>query len=88
MDDQVARVVEARMKLRERFLHDVEATPSIAEDSHYGWISFRGAVKRRDGRVEPGVHDGILDCSERESVTFRGLITIAKNRGLRVTVSR
>jgi hypothetical protein len=32
MDDQVARVVEARMKLRERFLHDVEATPSIADD--------------------------------------------------------
>jgi hypothetical protein len=32
MDDRVARVVEARMKLRERFLHDVEATPSIADD--------------------------------------------------------
>jgi hypothetical protein len=32
MDDQVATVVEARIKLRERFLHDVEATPSIADD--------------------------------------------------------
>ena len=31
------------MKLRERFLHDVEATPSqIAEDSHYGWIVSGG----------------------------------------------
>jgi hypothetical protein len=59
------------MKLRERFLPDVEATPA-----HLRWPS------------EPGVHDGILDCRERESVTFRGLITIGKNRGLRVTVSR
>ena len=32
VDDQVARVVVARMKLRERFLHDVEATPSIADE--------------------------------------------------------
>ena len=36
MDDQVAGVVEARMKLRERFLHDVEATPSIADDRPTG----------------------------------------------------
>ena len=37
MDDQVARVVEARMKLRERFLHDVEATPSIADGEMAEW---------------------------------------------------
>ena len=47
MDDQVARVVEARMKLRERFLHDVEATPSMTN------VSPRGNLGR--GVVDPFV---------------------------------
>ena len=36
MDDQIARIVEARMKLRARFLHDVEAMPSITDDRPMG----------------------------------------------------
>jgi DMSO/TMAO reductase YedYZ molybdopterin-dependent catalytic subunit len=35
-DDKLARIVEARMKLRERFLHKMEATPSLADGAPMG----------------------------------------------------
>ena len=51
MDDQIARIVEARMKLRARFLHDVEATPSIADDRPMG-SSTTNRWWRQDGVVQ------------------------------------
>ena len=35
-DDKLARIVEARMKLRERFQRDMAATPSLADDAPMG----------------------------------------------------
>lgn len=70
MDDQVARVVEARMKLRARFLHDVEATPSIADDRPMG-----SGTTNRHGmpRLPPGQYETtkwpLLNISGHPSVT-------------------
>ncbi|MBK7075430.1 MAG: sulfite oxidase-like oxidoreductase [Myxococcales bacterium] len=35
-DDKLARIVEARLKLRERFQRDMQATPSLADDAPMG----------------------------------------------------
>ena len=35
-DDKLARIVEARLKLRERFQRDMQATPSLADDAPQG----------------------------------------------------
>lgn len=35
-DDKLERIVEARMKLRDRFLHKIEATPSLADGTPMG----------------------------------------------------
>jgi DMSO/TMAO reductase YedYZ molybdopterin-dependent catalytic subunit len=70
MDDQVARVVEARMKLRARFLRDVEATPSIADDRPMG-----SGTTNRHGmpRLPPGQYETtkwpVLNISGHPSVT-------------------
>ena len=60
MDDQVARVVEARMKLRERFLHDVEATPSIADDRQWAAAKIGAAILPKS-KVTSGVAYPIKD---------------------------
>jgi hypothetical protein len=73
MDDQVARVVVTRMKLRERILHDVGATPSIAPEKMAEW--------------SPAFMTVYLIAANVRASLFEDLSQSQKNRGLRVTVS-
>ncbi len=70
MDDQAARVVEARIKLRARFLSDVHATPSMADDRPLGSGATNGHGMPR---LPPDPYETtkwpVLDLGGRPSVT-------------------
>jgi PAS domain S-box-containing protein len=80
MDDQVARVAEARIKLRGRFLRDVEATPSIADDRPMGSDTTHGP---RDAAIAArAVRDDEMACAQhqRASVVDDGALALARCR--------
>jgi DMSO/TMAO reductase YedYZ molybdopterin-dependent catalytic subunit len=69
-DDKLARVVQARMKLRDRFLRELQATPSLADERPMG----TGPVNRHGmPRLPPGQYEAtkwpVLDLGGRPAVT-------------------
>jgi hypothetical protein len=83
---KVARAVEARLKLRARFLHVVEATPSIADDRPMG-----SGTTNRHGmpRLPPGQYETTkMACAQhqRASVGDDGALALACCRGRVFTV--
>ena len=68
-DDKQARIVAARLKLRERFLRRIEATPSLADDEPLG----SGAINRHGmPKLPPEQHKTtkwpVLDLGVRPDV--------------------
>lgn len=69
-DDRMSRIVQARMKLRERFLRDVQATPSLADDRPMGSgpANRHGMPRLPPGQVETKKWP-VLDLGGRPDVT-------------------
>lgn len=69
-DDRMSRIVQARMKLRERFLRDVQATPSLADDRPMGSgpPNRHGMPRLPPGQVETRKWP-VLDLGGRPDVT-------------------